>query len=202
MSCRVALLIAVAAIALAGCSVIGAIDAKQASQKASECIQTVRNSPEGQIVFARIWLGDGTDTAAKLSDPLPLTKEQQEAFVQVHNKMMPCRQIIIQHDNSFAAWETPYWQELFQRGDQIFYKLASGELPVGVANKLIIESTGSFQVDVSRGHANAVRVEEAQRQRAAEAMLLASAQVAASQPRVTTTNCSWVGNTLNCTSLR
>ena len=105
------------------------------------------------------------------------------------------------HDNRFAAWETPYWEEYFQRSDAIFYKLASGEIPVGLANKLSIESRGKFQVDVSKGHANAVRLEEVQRQRAAEAMLQASTQFASqSQPHMTTTNCMWVGNSLNCTS--
>ena len=84
---------------------------------------------------------------------------------------------------------------------QFFYRLASGELPVGIANKLAIESNGKFQIDASRGHADAVRVEEAQRQRAAEAMMQAGAQIAASQPKMTTTNCTWLGNTLNCTSI-
>jgi hypothetical protein len=117
--------------------------------------------------------------------------------------MQPCRQIIIAHDNQYAAWETPYWQDLFQRGDAIFYKLASGEIPVGLANKLSIESGCKFQADVSRGHADAVRSEEAQRQRDAEAMLQAGTQLLASQQRqVTSTNCSWFGNTLNCTSMR
>jgi hypothetical protein len=111
--------------------------------------------------------------------------------------------VLIAYDNRFAAWETQYLQELYHRSDEIFYKLASGELPVGIANKLSIESAGKFQVDVSKGHAEAVRIEEAQRQRAAEAMLQASAQIAASQPRpqMTTTNCHWLGNMLNCTTM-
>jgi hypothetical protein len=122
----------------------------------------------------------------------------------VHNQIQQCRQIIIQYDSKFAAWETPFWQELFQRGDQIFYKLASGELSVGLANKLSIESNGKFQVDISKGHANAVQAEEAQRQRASEVMLQAGTQMLAaqSQNRVTTTNCTWLGNNLNCTSMR
>jgi hypothetical protein len=106
----------------------------------------------------------------------------------------------VSHDRRYAAWETQYWEEYFQRSDAIFYKLASGEIPVGLANKLSIEGAGKFQTDVSKGHADAVRVEEAQQQRAAEAMMQAGAQLAASQPRTTTTNCTWLGNTLNCTS--
>jgi hypothetical protein len=74
--------------------------------------------------------------------------------------MRRCRQIIIGHDTQYAAWELPYWQEYFQRSDAIFHRLASGEISVGLANKLTIESTGKFQVDVSKGHATAVRVEE------------------------------------------
>jgi hypothetical protein len=118
--------------------------------------------------------------------------------------MQPCKQIILTHDNNFAAWETPYWQQFFQRSDEIFYKLASGEIPVGIANRLSIESQGKFQTEVSSGHAQAVAVDEARQQRASEAMLQAGTQILAaqSQNRVTTTNCSWIGNMLNCTSIR
>jgi hypothetical protein len=186
-------------ITMMGCAQIAAT---RAVSDASTCVKNVRSSPEGQIVYARLWASDDTDTADKLSDTKPLSQSERNALVQVHNKVRACRDIIIAHDNRFAAWETPYWQEFFQRGDAIFYKLASGELPVGIANKLAIESQGKFQTDVSKGHADAVRIEDAQRQRAAEIMLQSGAQILASQPRaqVTTTNCSWMGNNLNCTS--
>lgn len=184
----------------AGCA---RLDAQKAVASAASCLKENMASPEGQIVYARLWANNDTDTANKLSDPKPLTKDEQNALVKVHNKAQVCRQIIIAHDNQYAAWETPYWQEFFQRGDAIFYKLASGEIAVGAANKLTIESIGKFQADVSRGHADAVRVEEAQRQQAAEAMVRAGSEIMAAQQRqVTTTNCSWFGNNLNCTSLR
>jgi hypothetical protein len=187
-----------ACLALTACAQMAA---QQALKNAKECAQAARNSPEGQMLYTRLWAFDDSDTAAKLSDPATLAAEQRNALVQVHNRVVQCRQIIITHDNRFAAWETPYWEEYFQRSDAIFYKLASGEIPVGLANKLSIESRGKFQVDVSKGHADAVRQEEAQRQLAAEALLQASAQIASqSQPHMTTTNCMWVGNSLNCTS--
>jgi hypothetical protein len=179
--------------------------AKQAVGDATSCLQAAKATPEGQTVFARLWANDpALDTADKLTDPKPLTKDERNALVQFHSKALPCRQFIVDHDTRYAAWELPYWEQLFQRSDSIYLKLASGELPVGVANKLTIESTGKFQVDVSQGHAEAVRIEDAQRQRAAEAMLQAGALMAASQPRptTTTTNCNWFGNSLNCTSLR
>jgi hypothetical protein len=60
---------------------------------------------------------------------------------------------------------------------------------------------------VLKERADAVRPEEVQQQRAAEAMLQANTQMAASQPRqgrqhVTTTNCAWFGNSLNCNAVR
>jgi len=49
--------------------------------------------------------------------------------------------------------------------------------------------------------------EAVQQQKTAEAMLQATPQVAAAQPRqarqrLTTTNCAWFGNELNCTAVR
>jgi hypothetical protein len=187
---------------LTGCAQMAQQAARDANTNATNCIMAARSTPEGQLLSARIWRNDGTDTAAKLSDPNPLSKNERDALVAYHSQTLPCRQIVLEHDNKYAAWETPYWQELFQRTDAIFYKLASGEISVGLANKLAIESNGKFQVDVSRGHADAVRVEEAQRQQAAQAMLQALSTAAQSQPHMTTTNCMWFGNTLNCTSMR
>ena len=88
----------------------------------------------------------------------------------------------------------PYWQDYFARSDAIYLKLVSGEIPVGAANRLLIESKGKFQQEVARGHAQAVAEDEARRQRAAEVLLATSA---AMQPH--TTNCFFVGNMLSCT---
>src|SRR5262249_6182123 len=155
------------------------------------------------------WRGDGTDTADKFSDPNPLTPAERNALVQVHNRALLCRQFLDAYDSQYAVWATPYDQAMHQRTDQIFYKLASGELPVGVANKLYIQSYGQFQADLARGHADAVSADEIQRQRLAEAMIQSGALKTATQPqlqmppapRVTTTNCTWLGNNLNCTSM-
>jgi hypothetical protein len=196
-----------AASVVAGCAqIIAGRDAVVAKENATACIQQARISPDGQLIYGRLWVNDGTDTAAKLSDPNPLTMDERNALVRHHYQVLPCRQIILDHDNRFAAWEAPYWQELFRRSDEIYVRLASGELPVGTANRLSIESFGKFQADVSRGHANAVAAEEIRQQRASEAMLMAGSQIlaasAANQPRTTTTNCSWFGNTINCVGTR
>jgi hypothetical protein len=109
--------------------------------------------------------------------------------------------MIISDGSRSAAWELPYWRDYFQRSDAIFNKLASGDLPVGLANKLTIESNGKFQVDISRNHPDAVTVDEAQQQQAAEALMQASAQITAPQPqsRLTSMNCRWITNALSCT---
>jgi hypothetical protein len=196
-----------AALAVTNCAqIVGQLDAQSAAKNAKSCFQQIWATPQGQLLSPRLWRFNETDTASKLSDPNPLTKSEQDALVVVHTQMQSCKEIILTHDNIFAAWETPYWQEYFQRNDELFYKLASGEIPVGLANKLSIESNGKFQTDVSSGHAQAVAVDEARQQRASEAMMQAGAQVLAAQaqsrPRMTTTNCSWMGNSLNCTSMQ
>ena len=76
-----------------------------------------------------------------------------------------------------------------------------------MANRLTIESRRKFQTEALRGHPDAVRPEEVQQQKAAEAMLQANPQIAAQprqarQQRVTTANCAWFGNELNCATVR
>lgn len=185
---------------LAGCTQTAA---QQTIADPNTCINEVKSSPEAQIVNARVWSGDDSDNAQKLADPNPLSEAERTALVTVHNKMLRCRQAIIAHVNSHAAWQTPHWQEMFQRNAAIFYKVGSGQIPVGVANKLAIESNGKFQADLMRGHADAVIVEEWWRQRTAETLLHQSAKKLATQrrQRTTTPNCTWQGNTLDCTSM-
>jgi hypothetical protein len=169
-----------------------------ARSKLSKCYGGIKSTPEAQMLALRLWQFDGSDTASKLTDPKPLTPAEREALEQVHKKVPECRQIGADYDNQSAAWLTPIKQEDYQRTDQIIAKLASGEISVGVANRLLIESNGKLQVDVSKSHADAVNADEAKQQRAAEAMLH---QVAAKEPRMATTNCSWHGDSLNCTSM-
>jgi hypothetical protein len=135
---------------LTGCVLVAQQAAKDAVANFTKCTADNMDTREGQMVTARMWRGDGTDTAAKLSDPKPLAPAERDALVQLHNRALQCRQIIISHDNRYAAWEAPIYQEFFERSDQIFYKLASGEIPVGLANKLSIESVGKLQVDLSK----------------------------------------------------
>jgi hypothetical protein len=64
-----------------GIAVVGrTTTAQKASASAANCVKEVEASPEGQIVYARL-ANDDTDTAAKLSDQKPLTKNEQDALV-------------------------------------------------------------------------------------------------------------------------
>jgi hypothetical protein len=71
------------------------------------------------LFIAGLWRDDGSDSSDKLSDSKPLTHDERDALVRVHSQIVQCRQFIIQHDDRFAAWETPYWQDFFQRSDEI-----------------------------------------------------------------------------------
>src|SRR5215469_1364210 len=174
---------------------------QQTAKTGSSCLQDVKSSQEGQIVYAKLWASDATDTADKLNDPNPLTPTERDALAQVHNDIISCRQTIISDNSRSEAWKLPYWLDYFHRSDAIFNKLASGELPIGLANKLTIESEGKFQADVSRRHPDAVPGDEVQQQQAAEALVQASAQITAPEPqsRLTALNCRWVANALSCT---
>jgi hypothetical protein len=191
MRARLLVTLCLVAGGLAGCALSATL---QIAKPAGSCLQDVKSSQEGQIVYAKLWASDATDTEAKLSDPNPLTPTERDALAQVHNDIISCRQMIISDDS------LPYWLDYFKRSDAIFNKLASGELPVGLANKLTIESNGKFQADLSRRHPDAVPVDEAQQQQAAEALVQASAQVTAPDPqsRLTAINCRWIANTLSC----
>src|SRR5215470_15743044 len=183
---------------LAACTLIAT---QQISKPTGSCLQDVKSSQEGQIVYAKLWASDATDTADKLSDPNPLTPTERDSLGQVHNDIISCRQTIISDNSRSEAWKLPYWLDYFKRSDAIFNKLASGELPIGLANKLTIESNGKFQADLSRNHPDAVPVDEVQQQQAAEALLQASAQITAPEPksRLTSINCRWIANALSCT---
>jgi hypothetical protein len=90
-----------------------------------------------------------------LTDPKPLTKPERDALVAVHKDLEPCRQSAVNHSN---AQELPVIEELFQRQAAIFDKLASGEVAVGVANRLTLESAANFRADDARAFSAEARL--------------------------------------------
>ncbi len=207
MRAHVSVPVVLSACLLAGCAqVTDQIASSDAATVYAKCMADVRATAESQLISARLWLGDGTDSVNKLTDAKPFVAIERDALTQVHDRTLQCRQIVA-GDKRYAAWDTPPWREYFQRGDAIYSKLASGEITPGMANRLTIESRGKFQTEALRGNPEAVRPEAVQQQKTAEAMLQATPHIAAAQPRqarqrVTTTNCAWFDNELNCTAVR
>jgi hypothetical protein len=229
MRISIILMSALAVLALAACAKITEKATEQAAmKKANACVRDVATSSEAVKVYKRLWLGDGNDTPDKLRDPAPLTPEEKNALTQLHGKMLQCRQIPASSSSPPDARETAYRDEYFQRSTAVYYKLESDDLPVGVANKLFIESNGKFQADMLRDRLPGVGPDAIEAQQDAEKMVQEYDQAAAaeqnrqaqqrqsqqrrskqhpsqqSQPEqtVTTPNCTWVGNTLNCTTAR
>jgi hypothetical protein len=98
---------------LSGCApVTDQISSIDAAAVYAKCVADVRATPESQLVSARLWLGDGTDGVAKLSDAKPLTPPEREALAQVHDRSAQCRQIVSQ-DKRYAAWQIAALARIF-----------------------------------------------------------------------------------------
>jgi hypothetical protein len=168
----------------------------------TKCFADIRATPEGQLLSKRLWQADSTDTAAKLSDPKPLTQAEKDALVSNHTKSIECRRLADDWANHYALYQLPAMTELYARSDAIFTKLVNGG-PVSEANKASIASSDQFQADLAHAGANAAAVQEQNNAmvRAQAAQGLAAAMIGA-QPRMTTTNCVATGNTLNCNGMR
>lgn len=200
------LLAVMAAHALTGCSQFAWQQDGSANARAQfkKCAAENRITPEGQMLAGRLWMEDGTDTVTKLLDVNPLTPVERDALVQLHNRAMQCRQIMIANAVQHAAWQSQFFQDYTQRSDELFYKLANGQLPVGLANRLTIESDRKLMLDLANGQVQGIRPEEAKRQQATDSIIEAANRIIASQPNsaLTATTCTWLGNTLYCAGPR
>jgi len=213
---------ALAALAMPSCSSLTQDDAMK---KATTCARDAATSEEAAVIYQRLWRGDGRDTIDKLRDTTTLLPEQKSALVQFHNDLQQCRQMMAAATSQSNTRQTVYREEFFTRGDAIYYKLVNDQIPVGLANKLTIQSNAKLQSEIMRDDPRALRPEEIQQQRNAESMLAAAEQMAMAQPpppppakrkgkqkpptpeeleqqRLATTTCTWLGNTLDCTTPR
>jgi len=194
-----------------------------ATKNAIACTRDIAKSPEASTVYKRLWLGDGSDAADKLRDPAPLTPEERSALTQLHGKMLQCRQFPYSASSPSDAREMQYRDDFFQRSAAVYYKLEGGDLPVGLANRLFIESNGKFQADMLRDHLR-VPPDAVEQQQDAEKMVQENDRAAAAaaeqipqaqrqskkrQPKQShaeqkaiAPTCTWVGNTLNCPTAR
>lgn len=103
------LAVAFAAHALTGCAQIVSQAALTDTQKKfAQCAADNKATPEGQLIATRLWQGNASDTAAKLSDPNPLTPAERNAFVQVHTRAVQCRQILVAYSVAKPGVCRPY----------------------------------------------------------------------------------------------
>jgi len=131
MRAHVSVPVVLSAFLLAGCAQItDQIASSDAATVYAKCMADVRATAESQLISARLWLGDGTDSVNKLTDAKPFVAIERDALTQVHDRTLQCRQIVA-GDKRYAAWNTPPWREYFQRGDAIYSKLAGVKLQPG-----------------------------------------------------------------------
>jgi hypothetical protein len=197
------LLAALALHGLTGCAqILMAQDSTttDARGKFKKCTAENGVTAEGQALSTRLWMEDGSDDVEKLLDSNPLTPAERTALIQFHNKALLCRQIITTNVDHSAS--SSFFQDHARRSDAIYSKLANGQIPVGLANRLSIESDRKLLVDLANGHVDGLRPEEAARQRAMDEMIEASNRLTAAQPQSTTAmpSCTWLGNSLYCTA--
>jgi hypothetical protein len=196
------LLLTVSALsALTGCAQLLAQDTSPDSRgKFKKCMAETRATPEGRMLAPRLWMEDSSDAVEKLLDPNPLTPTEREALAAFHNRAVQCRQIVLAHAKRYTAGQAPFFQDYARRADAIFYKLANGQIPVGLANRLTIESDRKLLEDLANGRGDAVSAEETERQRSLDAMITASNRLAAAQTQSgpPAPTCTWLGNALYC----
>jgi hypothetical protein len=203
---------ALAVLALAAC---GDRAGQRALKDANSCANDVATSPQAVTIYRRVWLGDGTDTPDKLRDPAPLTTDERTALAQYHAQMLQCRQGVPAAGSASDPRDMQYRDAVFQRSLAVYSKLETGELNVGAANRLLIESNGKFQADMARDHLRPLPPAAIEAQKNAEKMVAAAGQAqAAQQPparsskprqaeqRSATPACAWAGDALNCTPTR
>ena len=210
--------ICVAAFALPACS---GIKQDEALKQGTRCTRDLAEAPETAKVYQRLWFGDGNDPIAKLRDPDPLSPDEKATLTQFQNKLVHCRQIMTVGGGESATWEAVLKDQYNQRSDAIYYRLINNDLPVGLANRLTIESAGKLQADIVRDHPNSVPRRDIALQQAAEDMLREAGPFVAAQPPEppppkgklrqakqapppppAAPNCKWVGNSLDCTTIR
>jgi len=210
--------ICVAALALPACS---QIKQEEALKQGNRCARELADAPETAKVYQRLWLGDGNDPIAKLRDPEPLTPDEKATLTQFQNKFMHCRQIVTSGGGESATWEAVLKEQYNERSDAIYYRLINNDLPVGLANRLTIESAGKLQAEILRDHPGSVPRRDIALQQAAEDMLREAGPFVAAQPPAppppkgktrqakqvpppppAAPNCKWVGNSLDCTTIR
>ena len=78
-------------LALAGCQSVAQSQTQEAREDFAACKNLTFETADGTLLKRRLWVGDGTDSASKLTDPLPLTHAERDALARYAASVLPCR---------------------------------------------------------------------------------------------------------------
>ena len=165
------IIIGVLGLALAGCQSVAQSQTQEAREDFAACKNLTFETADGTLLKRRLWVGDGSDSALKLTDPLPLTQAERDALGRYTASVLPCRQIVAEHDGTDAAGAMPPSQTFWARTDEIRTKLQAGEIPVGAANRLQMQAWEDFRIAQTQAKSTVANENDPRRQAAATAPL-------------------------------
>jgi hypothetical protein len=175
-------IIGILGLALAGCQTVAESQMQKVHEDFAACKKLTFETADGTLLKRRLWVGDGTDSASKLTDPLPLTQAERDALARYTASVLPCRHTVAEHDGTDAVWAMPASQTFWARTDEIRTKLEAGEIAVGAANRLQMQAWEEFRI--------------AQ----AQAKSAAAESDAGRQAAAPHTNCTMAAGPVNCTT--
>ena len=158
-------------LALAGCQSVADSRTQEAREDFAACKNLTFETADGTLLKRRLWVGDGTDSASKLTDPLPLTQAERDALARYTASVLPCRQIVAEHHGTDAVGAMPASQTFWARTDEIRTKLEAGEIAVGAANRLQMRAWEDFRIAQAQAKSAVADEIDARRQAAATAVL-------------------------------
>ena len=164
-------IIGVLGLALAGCQTVAETQTQEARDDFAACKKLTFETADGTLLKRRLWVGDGTDSASKLTDPLPLTQTERDALARFTASVLPCRQIVAEHDGTDSVGAMPAAQTFWARTDEIRTKLEAGEIAVGAANRLQMQAWEDFRIAQAQAKSAVADEIDARRQAAATALL-------------------------------
>ena len=170
-------------LALAGCQSVADSRTQEAREDFAACKNLTFETADGTLLKRRLWVGDGSDSALKLTDPLPLTQAERDALARYAASVLPCRQIVAEHDGTDSVGAMPAAQTFWARTDEIRTKLEAGEIAVGAAYRLQMQAWEDFRIAQTQAKSTAAAESDAGRQAAA--------------PH---TNCAMANGQVNCTT--
>ena len=100
-----------------------------------------------------------------------MAQAERDALARYTASVLPCRQIVAEHDGTDAVGAMPASQTFWARTDEIRTKLEAGEIAVGAANRLQMQAWEDFRIAQAQAKSAVADEIDARRQAAATALL-------------------------------